>query len=276
MTERVRELITPEGVPLHLTLPGVSERIFAFALDLLAIAIMLVSMTVSAGILLQGTGVEVAGIVWLLGFFVLRNFYFAYFELRPRGATLGKRAMEMRVATRDGGRLTANAVLARNMVRELELFLPLSFLAVEGQEAAGWLLLLGFGWSGLFLLFPLFNRDRLRVGDLLAGTWVVRQPRRKLLPDLAAAGSGWAGLEFTAAQVGAYGIKELHVLEDVLRAADAVTLKAVAGRIAAKIGWTRGHETDAEFLRAYYAALRSGLERGLLFGRRRVDKFDTT
>ena len=271
----IRTLVTPEGVALHLVLPNISERVFAFVMDVMVIGALLLMMSLGAGLLLVSTGGEVAGIVWVLCFFLLRNFYFVYFELRPRGATLGKRAMDLRVTTRQGGRLSVNAILARNMVRELELFLPLSFLALEGREASGWLLLLGLGWAGLFLLFPLFNRDRLRVGDLLGGTWVVRQPRRKLLPDLAASASGWATLEFTQAQVGAYGIKELHVLEDVLRAGDAVTMKAVAERIAAKIVWVRGVETDNEFLGAYYRALRTGLERGLLFGRRRLDKFDT-
>ena len=37
--------------------------------------------------------------------------------------------------------------------------------------------------------------------------------------------------------------------------------------------WT-GTEPDDVFLAAYYAALRTRLEQGLLFGRRRVDKLD--
>jgi hypothetical protein len=49
----------------------------------------------------------------------------------------------------------------------------------------------------------------------------------------------------------------------------------VAKRIRAKIGWTEGRdETDRAFLDAYYTALRRKLEAGLLFGRRRKDKFD--
>ena len=36
------------------------------------------------------------------------------------------------------------------------------------------------GWVALFLLFPFFNRDRLRAGDIIAGTWVVERPRTKL------------------------------------------------------------------------------------------------
>lgn len=274
--DRIRELVTPEGVALHLRLAEVSERLCAFLLDLAVICALLVGLTIVSAALLRGTGIELAGIVWLLGFFLLRNFYFALFELQPRAATPGKRMIGIRVATQSGGRLTVDAILARNLVRELELFLPLSLLGLQGRSAGGWLVLLGLGWVGVFTLFPLFNRDRLRVGDLLAGTWVVGVPRRRLLADLALAPPGSAGaLAFTAAQLGAYGIKELHVLEDVLRAQSPATLAAVAGRIAGKIGWTRGSETDLAFLQAFYAGLRARLERGLLFGQRRRDKFDS-
>jgi uncharacterized RDD family membrane protein YckC len=60
----------------------------------------------------------------MLGFFMLRTFWFIGFELGSRAATPGKRLMGIRVVARDGGRLTADAVVARNLIRELELFLP--------------------------------------------------------------------------------------------------------------------------------------------------------
>ena len=266
---RARPMLTPEGVVLNLTLAEGVARVAAFVIDLGVIALVLVVLTIASIAILRGTGIEAAGVIWLFGFFVLRNFYFALFELRPRGATPGKRALGIRVAPRGGGRLAADAVLARNLMRELEVFLPLSLLALQGEAAGGWLMLLGFGWAGVFLLFPLFNRDRLRVGDLLAGTWVVEAPRPRLLTDLSAA----PGPTFTTTQLDAYGIKELHALEDVLRGRTETTMAAVATRIRAKIGWT-GTEPDAEFLAAYYAGLRTRLEQGLLFGRRRLDKLD--
>ena len=264
------ELITPEGIALHLALADPGERIAAFILDLVFMALFLLALTALSAAIWGGAGGEAAGVIWLLGFFLLRNFYFVLFELRPRGATPGKRALGIRVAARTGGRLGADAIVARNLVRELELFLPLSLLGLLGENAGGWLLLLGLGWALIFALLPLFNRERLRVGDLLAGTFVVRAPRRRLLADL---GAAEAGLSFTAAQLGAYGIKELHVLEDVLRVRNSATMAAVAARIRTKIGWVRGIEGDQLFLETFYAGLRARLERGLLFGARRADKF---
>jgi uncharacterized RDD family membrane protein YckC len=273
-----REFVTPEGVDLRLKIGDASERGAALIIDLLIIVAVLIGLTIAAcsAVMAGENGRELVAIVWLLGFFVLRNFYFTAFELSARAATPGKRIMGLRVIARDGGRLTADAVFARNAMRELELFLPATLLLARGQGVDAWLVLLAVIWSGLFLLFPLFNHDRLRAGDLVAGTMVVKTPRKVLRPDLAEDGVvRLGGNAFTQAQLDAYGVKELHVLEEVLRRNDRRTLAAVARRIRAKIGWPEeSMETDADFLAAYYAGLRGRLETRLLFGKRKTDKFD--
>jgi hypothetical protein len=64
----------------------------------------------------------------------------------------------------------------------------------------------------------LFNKDRLRIGDLLAGTWVVSIPKRQLASDISAAMAPRAQwLSFTPEQLDAYGVYELQTLERVLR-----------------------------------------------------------
>jgi uncharacterized RDD family membrane protein YckC len=276
-----RELITPEGVDLKIRLAEASERAAAFLVDMLILVIAPIVLTivlVGAVIGSGGKGAEAIAVVWLLGAFLLRNLYFIAFELGPRAATPGKRMLGLRVAARDGEPLTANAVFARNAMRELEVYLPLSFLVAEADATDAWIKLFGIVWCGVFVLFPLFNRDRLRVGDLVAGTWVVKAPRRRLLADVAqGAYASAGGLVFSRQQVDAYGVKELQVLEAVLRRYEPRTMTAVAARIRNKIGWSAGTgETDAAFLDAYYLALRGRLESRLLFGRRRRDKFDMT
>ena len=283
--KRVRTLVTPEGVPLRWELGGASERAGAFLIDAAIILAVLFALVIA---LIQpilrtslgaGDAADEAGMtLFLLFAFALRNLYFAGWELTPRAATPGKRILKLRVAARDGGRLTAEAVFARNATRELEVWLPLSFLGAQTETVDAWTALIGLTWCGVFLLFPLFNKDRLRAGDLIAGTWVVKAPRRRLLPDLAAEapwGAARPSFEFTPEQVDAYGVKELHVLEEVLRARRASTLAEVAARIRGKIGWTAAPgERDLDFLEAYYAALRRRLESRLLFGHRRRDKHD--
>jgi len=270
----LREMVTPEGVDLQLRLADAGERISAFFLDMVFMGLLMLAMTIALAVLGVATRLrtlEMIGIVWVLGFFFLRNFYFTAFELTLRAATPGKRIIGLRVAMRDGTPLTANAVFARNAMRELEVFLPLSFLLSGSAGIDGWVVLAGLVWCGVFALFPLFNRDRLRVGDMVAGTWVVVAPRRLLDSDLAARPA--AALHFSEAALDAYGIKELGLLEEILRRRDPDTMTAVAARIRAKIGFS---ETmyDGDFLDAYYIALRGRLEGRLLFGKRRRDKHD--
>jgi uncharacterized RDD family membrane protein YckC len=276
-----RAFVTPEGVDLRLTVAAYTDRAAAFILDLLILAAALVVFTLLAGLAAWGfrrTGIASEGtmVIWLLGAFLLRNFYFIGFELTPRAATPGKRALGLRVIARDGGRLTADAVFARNAMRELEIFLPATFFLSSGTGVDADLIALGAIWSGVFVVFPLFNRDRLRLGDLAAGTLVIKAPKAALRPELVQEGPATVGgVAFTEAQIDAYGIKELQVLEQVLRNGDRRTTSEVARRIRAKIAWDGPTDVaDRVFLSAYYSALRARLESRALFGHRRKDKFD--
>lgn len=277
-----RRFVTPEGVDLQLQVGAYVDRVLALAIDLAIIVAALIVLTllaVAASAAANDDGpLGAIVVVWLLGSFALRLGYFIGFELRGAGATPGKRAMKLRVIARDGRRLTADAVFARNAMRELELFLPLSFLLARGSGVDAGLVLLGVIWTGVFVLFPLFNRDRLRLGDLAAGAMVVKAPKARLLRDVAEnAPAELGGVAFTEAQLDAYGVKELQVLETVLRDGDRRTMAAVAAQIRGKIGWSGPTDMpDRSFLSAYYAALRGRLETGLLFGRRRADKHDTS
>ena len=281
-TGLMRALVTPEGVALPIALGSVGDRAAAFLTDLLIIAAALVVLTIGVGLAGWAVGAksgEVIVIIWLAGFFVLRAFYFTLFEMSPRGATPGKRFMRLRVVARDGGRLGAESILVRNAMREIEVFLPLTLIALSGavgEPVDAVIVLLALTWTGIFLFFPLFNRDRLRPGDLVAGSWVVRASTPMLLNDLATPIRVDAErFAFTPEQVDAYGVKELHLLEGVLRKLDPRTVTLVAERIRGRIGWAPAPgEGDVDFLTAYYAALRGRLEQRLLFGRRRKDKFD--
>ena len=121
-TKMMREMVTPEGVDLQLRLADAGERASAFFLDVLFMVLFLVAMSLLLLLLTFATGLKTAeyiGALWLLGFFLLRNFYFTAFELTLRAATPGKRIVGLRVAMSDGSPLTANAVFVRNAMRGL-------------------------------------------------------------------------------------------------------------------------------------------------------------
>ncbi|RWL49245.1 MAG: RDD family protein [Mesorhizobium sp.] len=275
----IRPLVTPEGVDLRVKLADAGTRASGFLLDVVIIVIAAVVVSLVTIFGLAGLGFEDAQplfIVWIIFIFFLRNVYFIAFEAGRRAATPGKRMVSVRVASRSGAGLTLDQVIARNLMREIEVFLPLSILAARASADVADTLTTIFGlvWALLFSLFPLFNRDRLRIGDLLAGTWVVEAPKVALLEDLSRRKDPVAArFQFSAAQLDAYGIAELQKLEEVLRRDDYSALKAVAETIARKIG-ARVEPVDSKaFLTAYYGELRAHLERKLLLGNRKADKY---
>ncbi|MDP9421935.1 MAG: RDD family protein [Pseudomonadota bacterium] len=269
-----RSFITPEGVDLQLELASAGARAGAFLIDAMFIMIVLVVATIILGLLAIGGGGEPIAVVWLIGFFILRNGWFILFEMGGRGATPGKRLMGLRVVARDGARLTGPAVMARNAMREIEVFLPLSFLGARAAEGTAdtFLTIFSLLWSGIFLFFPLFNRDRLRLGDIIAGTWVVQTYKSKLSFDLVGSAPA-ARRTFSDAALNLYGIYELQTLEEVLRNEQPDAISTVARIIRQKAGMPDEGD-DYGFLSDYYAALCTRLEAGLMVGRRRESKLE--
>jgi uncharacterized RDD family membrane protein YckC len=270
-----RRFITPEGVDLQLELGTAAARAGAFLLDGMIMVGMLIAVTLFLLYITVPATAQVLLILWLLGFFLLRNFWFSLFEMGRRGATPGKRVAGLRVVARDGSRLTGAAVVARNAMREIEVFLPLTFLGAQAAEGTAdtFLTIFALSWSGLFLFFPLFNRDRLRIGDLIAGTWVVEVRKAALSEDLVGA-TPRSRRRFPEEALAAYGIYELQRLEQVLRAEQATAIHTVAATIRDKFGIANDGD-DYGFLADFYAELCARLEGHMLLGRRRANKYES-
>ncbi|RJY10270.1 RDD family protein [Aurantiacibacter aquimixticola] len=279
--KRARMLVTPEGLALPLTVGSRGSRAGALLLDLtfifIGVIVFLVSLTaIGIGIFTSGMdesnpALELVIVAIIMLLFLARYGYFMWFELGPRAATPGKRLLGLRVAARDGGRLTAEMVIARNLMRDVEVFLPLFFLLGGGQNEGIFGIAL-FAWLAVFVLFPFFNRDNLRAGDLVAGTWVVEAKSAKLRDAMSVAPDRSTDYRFGEAELSIYGEHELQVLERVLRQDQPDAMRDVADAITRKIGWQLGNGDDREFLGAFYAALRGHLESGLRFGKRKRDK----
>lgn len=282
---KLRKLTTPEGVPLHLELADVGDRASAFIMDM---TIIILSGLVGIFAILWLTSlvgaIRLGFIIVLLFMFFLRNFYFMFFELKWSGRTPGKKKMGLRVVDRYGRQLTSDAIFARNMMREIEIFIPLMVIfssANAPAEQISWLSALI--WAAILLFLPMMNKDNLRAGDLVGGTLVVKEPKVELKRDMI---SGRADsinkgrqFAFTKAQVDAYGIHELQMLEQLLRLITdqgRQKRKAAYNAISNKIKYSEKLE-PAEidlFLEAYYQALRQRLEGSMLMGKRKTNKFD--
>jgi uncharacterized RDD family membrane protein YckC len=274
-----RTIVTPEGVPVTVELADHGERLTAFTIDVFIwiLLTVLVYLPLFFAVVRGEAALLAISAVLFVGF-VVRNLYFIHFELAWRGATPGKRFVGLRVIDRRGGPLLPSAVIARNLTREVEAFIPLGILLSWGgakQGAPDWEHLFLAIWLLFFAALPFVNRDRMRGGDLIAGTMVIALPKRVLSGDLVERGAKYV---FSEHQLRAYGAFELQILEELLRRPSSLEtirlLSEVCDKICRKVGWTAPvPPQDIElFLREFYTAQRAFLEREQLFGKPRPDK----
>jgi uncharacterized RDD family membrane protein YckC len=160
---------TPERVAFEYRAAGPGSRFLAQVIDLVLLVIVLAIAIAAAAAFGDLTGQ--GGLALLLGIllsFVIVVGYFWTLEALWSGKTLGKYVMGLRVVGDLGEPVTFTAASIRNLVRIVD-FLPF-FYAL-----------------GLVVLFV--NGRGKRLGDLAAGTIVVRDREAVSLHDLTAAGA---------------------------------------------------------------------------------------
>ena len=152
------EVETPDHVVLRYDLAGAGNRGFAAVVDFLLASVIAftANMILSwAGLFDEGTVFVVAGLT-LIVTLVLIWAYFILLEWLWNGQTIGKRMYRLRVINEDGSPAQFIAVLIRNLLRLVD-FLPALY--------------------GLGVLVIVLSPKSQRLGDLAAGTYVVRAPR---------------------------------------------------------------------------------------------------
>ncbi|HVF13279.1 MAG TPA: RDD family protein, partial [Acidimicrobiales bacterium] len=176
-------VVTPEAVPLDLQPAGLGSRFVALLIDwtvqgLLGFALLLLGIGLSAvdgGVGSTGLGIA---LFFLLTFVVLFGYPVAL-ETLWRGRTLGKAAMGLRVVTTEGGPVRFRHAAIRAALGLVD------FMLTSGAAA---------------VISVLVTRNNQRLGDLVAGTLVLRE-RTGLPPPQAAAFSVPVGLEDYAASL---------------------------------------------------------------------------
>lgn len=166
--ERSVDVRTGEAVAIRYELAGLGSRFLAVTVDMIAQVIIALALLIAAS-LMASAGVRIGkiGEAWLIAimvalFFLIFIGWFIIFETWWSGRTPGKRALGLRVL-RDGGfPIDPGAAVIRNLVRIVEL---------------------GFGFYAVSALSALISKENKRLGDLAAGTIVVRD-RADAIPDL--------------------------------------------------------------------------------------------
>lgn len=276
-------IVTPEGAELTFPLATVLERLLAFSFDLMLVGVATVLCVLAGASLAFVTRFVDAVAIIFLGLFAIRQGYFLFFEARWQGMTPGKRLMGLRVLSRDGGKLTMESIVARNVMRDLEVFVPMAVAGGPEQlvgRSPWWISLPAIAWVFVVAILPVLTRDRVRAGDLVGGTLVVRIPKATLLRDEAEQDRP-PEILFEREHFAVYGEHELETLATLLREIETgrarpEDLRLVAETIAKKVGF-EGHEPSTRselFLREFYRQQRSELEKKLVLGRRKASKHE--
>ena len=276
-------LDTPEGVTLTFQIPPLGSRLVAITTDLFYLMLALIVAWIVFILLSVTFKTMVLAPILILCIFLIRNGYFIYYEIKRQGSTPGKQKNQLQVIDRRGQHLSAYSIIVRNIIREIEFFIPVSLLfSIDKLGLTPIELLLIVVWMFFLLLFPCFNRDRLRIGDLVAGTIVVEIPEVYLWNDLSRNTQAHKAIKdeykFTPDHLKIYGIYELQTLEKMLRELDKYPtekLHQIVLTICKKIKWNdykisaSSFEDNEKFLQNFYRAQRAYLEHKLQLGDRK-------
>ena len=216
------EVETADHVVLRYDLAGAGTRGSAALLDVLVSLLMVIGLSVGAvlvgGRLPAELATQLAGVA---AFLILSSWvaYFVVLEWLWNGQTLGKRRSGLRVIGADGEPARFTAVLIRNLVRVID-FLP------------------GYYALGVAVMF-LTPRSQ-RLGDLAAGTYVVRAPKPQLdWLSLRTLGPAWSTLPAAQQPIGSSIrisgesqrlVREFVARESTLAPADRAKLAAAIAR----------------------------------------------
>ena len=151
-------VVTPENIAFRYTVAGPAARLGAWMADmlvLLAVTALLGALVAMSSYWVGNYAFAAYGVVSFLLFLG----YWIFFELRWQGRSPGKRLLGLRVVGERGLPLDVSQVLLRNLLRPVDV-LP--------------------GAAGLAAVFCSLQSHHRRLGDLVAGTLVIRErrPRR--------------------------------------------------------------------------------------------------
>jgi uncharacterized membrane protein SpoIIM required for sporulation/uncharacterized RDD family membrane protein YckC len=183
------DIETPELVVLSYTIAGLGSRVYAALIDLIICTVVLIAFIIGMIVLAAHSGQRppptTPSNAWAFAIIILFQFailwgYYLLFEGLNDGQTPGKRLLKLR-AVRDGGYSIGFAASAvRNLMRIVDLQPAFSYAIGIGSV--------------------LFTKSGKRLGDIVAGTIVVRESfvRQPLRPATPAAPDAIAAAPLSA------------------------------------------------------------------------------
>jgi uncharacterized RDD family membrane protein YckC len=218
----------PEGIGLEYTLAGLGSRFLAAGVDLLLCGVVLAALIGLEAAL--GGSRTLQLVTLIVGSFLALFVYWIAFEVWASGRTPGKRLGGLRVLMTSGQPVTFAPSAVRNVLRIVDIYATAMVVGVVS--------------------IVLSKRDQ-RLGDLAAGTIVVRERRdRSLMAGPSGQLSGQAGVDVTAVTA-----SELAAIRDFLARRDRLTAesrarvsRALADSVGPKVGGLSPRSVSSEQL----------------------------
>lgn len=174
------DVVTPENIAFHYEVAGPFRRLPAYLVDLVIRIALCVAILFALGTAGVSVGLADAGIgLALIGWLIIGHFYGGLFETFWNGQTPGKRALNLRVLSIDGGPVNALQAVLRNLLRDVDA-MPMVFFTLTqvGYVAFAFINWLGLYWVAIIAMA--LNSRFQRLGDLACGTMVVVERRASL------------------------------------------------------------------------------------------------
>ena len=169
-----RDVVTGEAVALDLQPAAFASRAVSGLIDVGAQVLTLILLSIGLGLVLANTDEDAGTAILLAAVVAVIVGYPLTMETLTRGRTLGKLVMGLRTVRDDGGPIRFRHALIRALVEVLEVW------SLAGSPA---------------LISSLISARGKRLGDLLAGTYVVRERAvtdRGAPPQMPYQLAGWA------------------------------------------------------------------------------------
>ncbi|MBS1562673.1 MAG: RDD family protein [Bacteroidetes bacterium] len=192
---------TTQNVAITYELAGVLERIGAYIIDAIIMGAFMVTFMIVASVLRAAGNVDGGAseslMIAIFGAIVLTFLYPLIAEATMNGQTLGKRAVGIRVVRQDGSAATFANFVIRYLLGILEN---------------------GITTGAISVCSIMITKNRQRVGDLAAGTVVVKVVKRASLQlsQLQTTADGSHTIVFE--EVGALSENDIAIIREVLRA----------------------------------------------------------
>lgn len=156
-------ITTSQNIDIDYEIAGVGPRILAYIIDFLLFVLIFIAVAIGNGVIHNMNNSFALGlsIIIVVVFYI---FYDLLCEIFMNGQSIGKKIMKIKVISLDGGRPSVGQYILRWLFRIIDF---------------------GLTWGGCGLITAAVSEKNQRIGDMVAGTTVIRTSPSTRMKDIA-------------------------------------------------------------------------------------------